>query len=215
MSHERAADDGYRGEEHGHVGRDDIALDAGDQLDGVVRGAHRAERNGPAVADERHRCGARRGEAEHNEERRRHGDRDSETGDALDKAGESPADEQCLRKPVVGQAGHRAPDGVDAFQLVDQVEHIDRRPHDSEDEHSKAEPFGAGDSDVVARGAEDDEGEGEREGPGRRSGPGGAPVDEDDRDDQQDYRRRGQQPVGQREVGACHERMARSVRASA
>ena len=105
---------------------------------------------------------------------------------------------------VAGEPGHCASDGVDAFEFVDEVEHVDGGPDDGEDEEGEAEAFGAGDGYVVAAGAEDEDGEGEGEGPGCCSGAGGAPVDEDDGDDEEGYGRGGQQPVGEREVGACH-----------
>ena len=160
------------------------------------------------MADEGHARGPGGGESEHDEEGRGDRDGDAEAGDALNEAGEAPSDEEGLREPVVGEPGHGASDGVDALQLVDEVEHVDGRPDDGKDEDGEAEALGAGDGDVVLRGAEDEQGEGEREEPRGGAGAGSAPLElrGDDGHDEEDYGRGGQQPVGEGEVGACHKR---------
>ena len=70
---------------------------------------------------------------------------------------------------------------------------------------ARLSPFGARDGHVVPRRAEDEQRESEGEQPGGSTGARRAPVQPDDGDYEKDDRRRGQQPVDEREVWACHE----------
>ena len=98
MSHREAGDHDRHGEQGRHVWADDLALDARHELDGVVRGAHRPEGDGPGVADQDD-CRCLDGlEAHEDEERRYDGDGHAEASYALHEPGEGPAHHQGLRE---------------------------------------------------------------------------------------------------------------------
>ena len=142
MGHCEAGRHDRQGEQGSHVGPDDVALDARHELDGVVGGAHRPERDGPGVADQDDCRGLDRLEAHEDEERRYDGDRHAEAGYALHEPGEGPAHDQGLRERAADEPRHGCADFPDAAHLVDQVVEQHGRPDDGQDEEAEAEPFG-------------------------------------------------------------------------
>ena len=139
-------------------------VDARDKLEGVVGGPQRPECDGPAVPHQRHRGGADRGDAQHDEQRRGDGHRHPEAGHALDRAGEAPPDDERLRELVVGERGHVAANGVNGAEAVEDVVEEDGGPDDGEHEDGEVRALGGRDADVPPLGAEGQQREGDGEG---------------------------------------------------